>query len=422
MKDSSRLAGEMLRRCVDAPPSEVSHAAARRQLVDRLSGQRPTAARRRMVFALAAALAVVSVVIGAVYVRQPQGTPMTYTVAAGSVDADPGTYFAPIGTEPVLLRFAEGSRIQLEPASRARIARTTAHGASLLLETGKAHLDIEPRPGADWQVIAGPYSVSVRGTAFSVSWDASTGTFEVKMDRGVVLVRGPGIDEGVELSGTQHFAIRDPNRGPLTDASAVAPATAAPSATVAALPSEPGEPPVVGTAPRADGGKSDLPRRGDLPAEPARDTWPQLAAQGQYRRIVDAAQERGVDSVIQGAGLEDLWAFADAARVTGQGSLARKALLAVRSRFPGTKRAASAAFLLGRMSDDGGGSAGALQWYERYLAEAPGGAFAPEAQGRRMVALKQSGNLEAGRRAAEAYLKQYPSGPYAAVARDMLAP
>jgi TolA-binding protein len=37
-----------------------------------------------------------------------------------------------------------------------------------------------------------------------------------------------------------------------------------------------------------------------------------------------------------------------------------------------------------------------------------------------MVALKRSGNQEAARRSAETYLRVYPSGPYAAVARDML--
>ncbi len=434
MTDSlSRQAGELIRSCVDAPATPSGHALARRRLVDGVTKKHFSTFRssRTATFGLAFACAVL-LAIGFAYVRWPTSDPITFTVASGSVKGDPGTYVAPVGDEPVVLRFAEGSRITLAPTSRARIASTSHKGASLVLETGQAFLEIERRPGAEWTVVSGPYSVSVGGTAFSVAWDPTNGTFEVKMVNGHVVVHGPGIEQGIELSGVQHLLVRDPRHGEL----------AAPSSLPSEQPvaekdpetvGEPGSGAITGapsteiprSAPSTPGpGSASKPSVSYNPAPdspaPSPETWTVLAGRGEFKRIVEQAEERGVDGVLQSAGLAELWAFADASRITGRGAYARRALLAVRDRFAGSQRAASAAFLLGRMSDDGGSPAGAVKWYDQYLAEAPGGTFAPEAQGRRMVALKRSGNQEAGRRSAEAYLRMYPNGPYAAVARDML--
>jgi len=421
---SSRVGGDLVRRCVDAPLSPGAQARARQRLVDRLGPRQAVFSRPRMA-AFAVALVVLAV-FGWVALRPESPATLAYTVV-GEASGDPGTYLAPLGTEPVILRFAEGSRITLDPLSRARIAQTTPKGATLVLEAGTAHLEIEPHPEASWRVVSGPYSVTVRGTAFTVGWDAATGTFEVRMRRGAVLVQGPGIDQGVELSGEQHFLVRDPRHKSPSGPEAVPSASSGPSDQVVAPESLPGStvslrepPPPAPSAVAAATAVRESVVASSEPVAKAPETWSALAARGQFARVVQEADARGVDAVLQGADLGDLWAFADAARVTGRGADARRALLAVRGRFAGSARAASAAFLLGRMSDDGGSPASAIPWYDRYLSEAPGGSFAPEAQGRRMVAWKRSGNQEAARRAAEAYLKRFPSGPYAAVARDMV--
>jgi TolA-binding protein len=143
-----------------------------------------------------------------------------------------------------------------------------------------------------------------------------------------------------------------------------------------------------------------------------------LAAKGQYDEILAQADRRGVDRLLSAGGLEELWVLADAARVRGDLGKARRSLAAIRQRFAGTTQAATAAFLIGRMSE--GSPAAAVFWHETYLAEAPSGRFAPEAYGRRMVALRKSGNEAAARQAASAYLKSFPKGPYAGVAREMV--
>ena len=147
--------------------------------------------------------------------------------------------------------------------------------------------------------------------------------------------------------------------------------------------------------------------------------WPARVAAGDFRGVVADAQARGVDASLHGAPLADLGALADAARYAGDNDLARRALLAERSRFPASAEAHAAAFLLGRLADSGGGAPGAaVGWYDAYLAEAPYGAFAAEALGRKLAALRRAHDPAARAVAAE-YLQRYPKGPYAASAREL---
>ncbi|HEY3233142.1 MAG TPA: hypothetical protein VGJ84_00405, partial [Polyangiaceae bacterium] len=88
----------------------------------------------------------------------------------------------------------------------------------------------------------------------------------------------------------------------------------------------------------------------------------------------------------------------------------------------GSAGAADAAFVLGRMDDDAGNAVTALVWYERYLAEAPSGHFVAEAYGRRMLALRKTGNRSESRVAAQEYLSRFPNGPYGSVAQELSAP
>jgi len=102
--------------------------------------------------------------------------------------------------------------------------------------------------------------------------------------------------------------------------------------------------------------------------------------------------------------------------------LARRALTTVRARFPGSGQAGKAAFLLGRMAEDGDGDlAGALAWYGRYLDDASGGAFRDEALGRKMAATLRLHGQGRARPLAEEYLRRFPGGSYATPARAILA-
>jgi TolA-binding protein len=166
--------------------------------------------------------------------------------------------------------------------------------------------------------------------------------------------------------------------------------------------------------------------RPDAPASagdrsPLLNRWRAQLAEGHAAAIVAEAQRQGLGHALDTADSEDLAALADAARYVGNGEVARRALQAQRQRFPGSKRAAEAAFLLGRLEGESpGGAARALVWYDRCLAEAPSGAYASEALGRKMMVLERSGKHEDAVKIARTYLNRFRTGSYAHAARELV--
>jgi hypothetical protein len=156
-----------------------------------------------------------------------------------------------------------------------------------------------------------------------------------------------------------------------------------------------------------------------VPGAPA-PTWSKLVASGDFARVIREAESDGVTHALATRPLADLRALGDAARYQGNATVARAAFKTVRSRFPSSGEARTAAFLLGRVAEEQDQSADdALRWYDRYLAEAPGGEFAGNALGRKMILVSKLQSRDAARPLADRYLQRFPSGPYAAAARDL---
>jgi hypothetical protein len=354
--------------------------------------------------ACAAALAIV------LPVRAPLG------VTVDGAPAAAGAYVHGAEREGSTVRFTDGSEIAFAPGAGGRVAEVGPRGARVLLETGTAAFSIAHRPGARWSVEAGPYVVSVIGTTFDAVWSVETQTLGVRLLAGEVAVVGPLAPRGIHLHAGQELTAAvggelriDQLAVPLVTSQA-APSTLPSSPLSEASSTPPGSaaPPAVAQRPPAQ-----------QPVRPALD-WPRRVAAGDFRGVVADAEAHGVDAALGGASLRDLAALADAARFTGRPDLARRALLAERARFSGSPEARAAAFLLGRIADDAGGSpASAVRWYDDYLREAPGGAFAAEALGRKLAALRSAGD-PAARTTASEYLRRYPEGPYAAQARDLV--
>jgi hypothetical protein len=148
-------------------------------------------------------------------------------------------------------------------------------------------------------------------------------------------------------------------------------------------------------------------------------TWAERMASGALQAIVDEAVEHGVDRAVQERSSEELELLESAARYRKRPDVARRALVAQRARFAGSERAKEAAFQLGRLAESGDGVA-AHEWYARYLSEAPSGAFAAEATGRDMIVTNRIFGVERARPLAETYLKRWPGGAYAQLARSIL--
>ena len=141
----SNRAAELIREQVAPGVADDAHTAARRRFVSAALAQ-PAVTRRRHVrsLALAAAVAVLACVVA--WRSLLPGT-QRLAFSAGDDPGAVGAYLVGVGRE-LPLRFSDGSVVTLEQGARARVASTTADGASVQVESGsiQAHVVIGPIP------------------------------------------------------------------------------------------------------------------------------------------------------------------------------------------------------------------------------------------------------------------------------------
>jgi hypothetical protein len=320
--------------------------------------------------------------------------------------------------------------VDLGGGARGRVARTTADGADVVLEAGRAHVRVVHREAGlvgarlgratRWSVDAGPYAVHVTGTEFTVAWSPSGESLDVWMKEGRVVVTGPGrsAPDGVALVTGQHLRAQqgalviDASTAPALDQPADEEPAPAPEPTTSATPAPTG----------GGGGHALLPPDGSA-APGAAQSWSKLVAAGKYQDVLQDANDEGVDRALASRGAGDLRALGDAARYSGNAALATRAYTTIRARFPSSGEARTAAFLLGRLAEEQMHSpSAALRWYDTYLAEAPSGAFAGDALGRKMILTSHSGGAAAARPLAQEYLRRFPNGSYASAAKNLAGP
>jgi TolA-binding protein len=328
-----------------------------------------------------------------------------------------GEWIAAPPSAELPIRFSDGSVLRLARGGRVRVATVSAEGAEIALERGALDLAVVHRDGTRWMVRAGPFRIDVVGTRFDTRWDPIAEELDVALHEGVIIVSGPVVGDMRRVRAGEELHVSIP-RGTLEVGAAAPPA----KESSASAPDE--APEALSPAPSTQGPppREISPRGVPAPAPRARASWRSFARHARYKEALAAAEAEGFDALCASASAGDLQALADAARLGGGPARATQALSALRGRFPGSPESASAAFLLGRMAEDRRGDyAGAIAWFERYLAEAPRGELAEDARGRIVEAADKMGDLAAARDAAELYLMLYPTGAHAAYAKAVLA-
>ncbi|HEY4188213.1 MAG TPA: hypothetical protein VGP07_24275 [Polyangia bacterium] len=401
----------------------------------RLSG---TKARRGALMRwslIAAGAAVAILAIGRAFLA-PGGTnlpALAYRVEGGSVID--GGYLREWGGAGMKLFFTGGTEFVLMPGSRGRIRTLDDSGARIAIEHGTASFEVVPHAGRKWLVDVGPFLVTVKGTAFTVSWDVATERFELQLRHGRVTVSGPISGGDITLLAGHRLIVDLPNAETMITAlkPEEARSDAVPSPQFVS-PALVGRAPVVPPtrAPGPPGERPSSPASSERPGVPGLTTgvvlgaresrrhWAEALAAGRLGEILGDVERAGLKKTLEGASNEELFALADAARYRRRMELAREALLAARRRFPASTRSLDAAFLLGRVEESiEHGTAKALRWYEEYLARAPEGTYAAEALGREMILTRDMGGASQAAPMAEEYLRRFPTGTYAGTARAL---
>jgi transmembrane sensor len=375
----------------------------------------PVAWRRRIAWVTAlAALALVVIVA----LLPAQKTTITYLVGTEETAGTLGAWIA-AGDRATPVRFSEGTLMTLEPGARVRVTGADAHGATMLVERGKAHAKVvHVGESTSWLVHAGPFDIKVVGTEFDVAWDPTSEVLDIRVTEGKVIVRGPLLDEGRALSTSE--VLRVDVHAKKSEVRVESAAQDSRERTAVDKPMGESHPPddnppappaenAVAVAPSAD--SSDKPAL--LPA------WRSLAAAGRHREAMEAAEQLGFENIVANSPASVLLELADEARFAGSHARARQALLRARELGAGGR----SAFLLGKIAaDHDHAPAEAVMWFERYLEESPSGGLAEQALGRIIEIEQQRGRTVHARKMAELYLQRHPGGAYETLARRLVQP
>ena len=358
---------------------------------------------QRWAWMLAASVTVAVIALGGVAVWRGGPKPLTFVV--GESGQEPGQVGAWIAAPPRQrwpLRFSDGSELQLEAGSRARVVELDAAGAHVVLERGRAMARVVHRSTSRWRVDVGPFEVSVVGTRFELDWNPDTDVLALALVDGRVVVTGGFLREPLVVTkGQTLVASSSDRRAELMEPHSprAAPEAAAPAPSGGVQSPEP----------------APTPRTSSRQPEPA--SWQRLAQSGKYADALDAVERAGFAAECQRASGQDLLLLGDTARLGGRVGRAEAAYLAARKKLPGGDRTA---YGLGLLAFDQQKNFGeAARWFRIYLGEQPQGSLRREALGRLMEAWQRSGDTGDAHRVAQEYLDKYPAGPHAALARRL---
>ncbi|HEX3777922.1 MAG TPA: FecR domain-containing protein [Polyangiaceae bacterium] len=315
---------------------------------------------------------------------------------------------------PQTVRFSDGTEVRVDKGTRASIRFVTNHGAELALSRGALYAAVVHSPTSEWRFDAGPFVVHVTGTAFGLAWDPELDRFDLRLEHGSVTVSSPVVNDPIPVRAGQWLTIRSHSNEVYIRDLPASTSNEEPEPDSPALDRE-AEPSGVPSA----SSSAEVPSVAKI-APDSGHTWARDLVHGKADRVVDDALRRGLDRCLAESSAEELSALADAARYTRRNDVARRALLAERRRFAGSRTAMEAALLLGRLAEAEQNDSQALSWFDTYLAEAPGGERASEALGRKMAIVRHTAGDAAARAVAEEYLAKYPSGTYSSAARAIL--
>ncbi len=336
--------------------------------------------------------------------------PLAYTIDGAPVESSqPGQPSQPIiaGEYERVLAFDDSTRVELAPLGELRISNLRSNGATVELARGEVTLAVHHEDDTSWQVAAGPWSVHVTGTQFSVAWDPTTEHFRVAVTEGSVRVEGPEGDVAKLRAGESLVRERKLPLARVEPAELPAPALLEPIA--------PSEPTAIQPMPSQPTPSKSSPRSQLV-------DWQVLAGESHYAEAWTALEssEGGVLGEAERVGVSAMLDLADVARFTDHRSDAKRVLERLRERFPGTTQAGDAAFELGRIAADGGNDEQAATWFETYLDERPKGSLVNDALVRLMNAYAALGRSDDASSAATRYLERQPDGPHAAKAKKLL--
>ncbi|MBN2801776.1 MAG: FecR domain-containing protein [Deltaproteobacteria bacterium] len=350
---------------------------------------------------------------------------MTVNIKGNSTSLDEGTWVSSTQNTNELL-FSDGSVVDINKNSTIRILKLRQNGADLLLKNGELNASIMHSSHTKWLFQAGPYNVHVIGTAFNASWNPEDKSFNLKMHNGKVQITGPMLKAGkILVSGEEIDASILQNEVSIRRSESTKKITLKSNKSSTLKSSNKDD--VSPDLPNSNiiimehkAGKKLTPSKKttkELSAPPP--DWRQKARAGDYEQAVALVEQLGFDTVTGSATSDDLMLLGDSARLGGNSGRAEQAYTILRARFPKTDQAQRAAFSVGRMYFNRGAYMRAAQWFRLCINDNLAGHMTREAAGRLIESLDKAGDSKAAIAASIQYLKVFPNGPHALLAKKI---
>ena len=307
--------------------------------------------------------------------------------------------------------------------TRVDLAASDDAGAVVRLHAGEVRLDVHTEDGVRWRVEVDAYTVEALGTRFIVR---RTGDVpDVEVEEGIVRLTGPGqprdglliraVDEAVATRDTpDSVGESGPASAPVQTAGVSAETPAGNADLSPEMPAE-AESGSAGTPGGSAGSGSTAGRAGRW-LVPFR----RAIAAGDDARAV-AALPAGFPGGREGIRAADYLDAGDA--LAGQGDR-KRAEAAYRAACRRSKKASAcgvATFRRALMASRRGDSKAAIDLATQYLDAHPSGSLAREVLGRRMRWNSVHGRPAAARTDARTYLKRWPKGSHAQLARRLVS-
>ena len=305
-----------------------------------------------------------------------------------------------------LVQLSDGSRVELFGGARFEPLESSGSLFVAVLESGSAGFDVRPGGPRRWRIECGLATVEVVGTHFTC--DRSPGRLRVGVQRGAVLVSGERVpDRARRLAAGETIEVVEAAAAPALAPPAAAQASTQPAAEVAATE-------VAATELAAPDRAAPLAASGP--------SWRELARRGRHDEAFAALGSAGIRREARRLGVQDLFALADVARLSGHPADAEAPLARILSDHVSDPQASLAAFALGRLELDTLGrpdrAAGALA---RALALGIPQSLREDVRARLVEAHARAGNRRAAEAAARDYLREFPGGRYAATIESTAA-
>ena len=367
----------------------------------RLRRPRP---RRLLPLALVGVTAVAAVIAAAWPIHRDVG-PLRFADGRELVAMDAGTRAREIA-------LSDGSSIRLSPGAHIEPLESSGTTFSAVVTQGRADFDVRPGGPRHWVIECGLATVEVIGTSFSC--DRGSGRLRLVVHHGVVLVRGERVPDRARrlLAGESLDLVAD----------ALRPSPA--SHDVFAIPALPESARASGSLaaePLADLAKVEEVRTRGRPATAL--GWRDLARRGRHGEAFSALGTEGLQREAKHLGVDDLFALADVARLSGHPADAVVPLERILTDFANDARAPLAAFALGRLELDSLGQAhAAANAFRKALALGIPSGLREDVRARLVEAYARSGDAGAARRAADAYVDEFPNGRHLPAIQGWLRP